>query len=407
MLTACGGTRTIVQESLQPNKVTHTPSATHSYRLVWVATLLFYAAYYALLIPMPLYLTGIGLPDWQVSVILGAFAIASLFGRPIAGVLTDTWGRRQMLFMGAGSLLIGATCVSLTTQPALLFIFRILQASGHVAFTTAAFALVADLAPIEQRLSALAIFGIAANLSMSLIPAATNAILGLITLKGAFWLAGALAAGSGLLAGFIKTKPLEHKRPYAWRMVFKVERELILPMLISWLFGAGYGAFLQFLPLLAERRSLGPVGLAYTTYGVSIILTRVASGSLFDFTNRNRIMAAGFISLATGLAGFAYAGSLATLLCGVVLVGVGSGILHPALIAVHVDALPTERGRAVSDFYLAFDLGLGIGAWIMAPALQWFGITGLYVVAAVLSALGFLLVPRIQPPPSLEELKSR
>ena len=34
----------------------------------------------------------------------------------------------------------------------------------------------------------------------------------------------------------------------------------------------------------------------------------------------------------------------------------------------------------------------------MAPALQWFGITGLYLTSAVLSALGAVLVPFIPEP---------
>ena len=340
--------------------LTAEPSASRSYRLVWLATLLFYAGYYSILIPLPLYLTRIGLPDWQVSVILGAFGIASLFGRPLAGVLTDTWGRRQMLFLGAASLLTGAVCVTLTGQPALLFILRILQALGHVAFTTAAFALVSDLVPVERRVSALAIFGIAANLSMSLVPALTNAILDIVTLNGAFWLAGALAVASALTASTIHPKPLECKHVYSWRTVFTFERELLLPMFVSWLLGAGYGAFLQFLPLLAERRHTGPAGLAYMTYGLSIIATRLVTGRLFLPGKSGRMMVAGFLALAAGLAEFAFAWSLPVLLSGVALVGVGTGILHPGLIAVHVDVLPSERGRAVSDFYLAFDLGL---AW--------------------------------------------
>ncbi|MBX3013007.1 MAG: hypothetical protein KF832_15935 [Caldilineaceae bacterium] len=36
------------------------------YQITWLATFLFFVAYYALIAPLPRYLTGLGLPDWLV-----------------------------------------------------------------------------------------------------------------------------------------------------------------------------------------------------------------------------------------------------------------------------------------------------------------------------------------------------
>ncbi len=105
------------------------PAATGDYAIAWVATLLFFGAFYALLVPLPLYLTRIGLPDWQVGVILGAFGVASLVSRPVAGVFTDAWDRERVMRRGAAALIAGATGVTLTTWPLLLVVMRILQAT--------------------------------------------------------------------------------------------------------------------------------------------------------------------------------------------------------------------------------------------------------------------------------------
>jgi hypothetical protein len=61
-------------------------------------------------------LQAVGLPDWQVGFILGAFGIASLVCRPLA-----------------------------------LFALRLLQAAGYAAFTTAATALVLVSSPVLYR----------------------------------------------------------------------------------------------------------------------------------------------------------------------------------------------------------------------------------------------------------------
>ncbi len=71
----------------------------------------------------------------------------------------------------------------------------------------------------------------------------------------------------------------------------------------------------------------------------------------------------------------------------------GGGILHPLLMAQHVEYMPVaQRGRAVATFYLGFDLGNGIGAWLLGVVLQLWGLTPLFALAALVSALGILLV---------------
>jgi len=165
------------------------------YKIAWVATFLFFVAYYALIVPLPRYLSGIGLPDWQVGLVLGATAIASLITRPISGVLTDRFGHRRMMLFGALWLTVGAIGVVMTTQIVILFGLRILQALGYVIFTTAGNALVGQLATPAERSQKIAYFGLAANFAMTMTPGAMDTILPWIGLLAAFWLAGGMLWG--------------------------------------------------------------------------------------------------------------------------------------------------------------------------------------------------------------------
>ncbi len=77
----------------------------------------------------------------------------------------------------------------------------------------------------------------------------------------------------------------------------------------------------------------------------------------------------------------------------------GSGILHPALIALHVElSQPSQRGRAAAAFYLAFDLGIGMGSWLLAPVLQGFGIAGLFTVAGAIALITLAPLMRLPRP---------
>ncbi|MFN8482711.1 MAG: MFS transporter [Anaerolineae bacterium] len=376
-------------------------SQERAYWTAWVATLAFFVGYYTLLVPVPLYLHQIGLPDWLIGVILGAFGVASLIGRPLAGTTADTYGRRKVILFGTFSLMVGAIGFSFTTSPALLFGLRLLQAGGYVAFTTASTALVTDLVPAARRASAVAIFGIAANVAMTMTPAIISALMPVISLTGALWLSGAFAALGGLLAfGVPDTRPAQPRRG-DWREVVHVEPSLRLPMLITCIFGLSWGAFLQFLPLLAERRDLGSAGLVYTVYGISIILSRLTVGRRLDTIDRSRVLVLSTLMMVAGLGLFAIATRQIELFAAAALVAYGSGIVHPALIAIHVErAAPEMRGHAIAIFYLGFDLGIGVGAWVLGLVLQGYGFVGLYGVAALAGLVVAAMLPRITARPT-------
>lgn len=375
-------------------------SQERAYWTAWVATLAFFVGYYTLLVPVPLYLHQIGLPDWVIGIILGAFGVASLIGRPLAGAMADAYGRRRVILFGTFSLMVGAVGFSFTTAPAALFGLRLLQAGGYVAFTTASTALVTDLVSEARRASAVAIFGIAANVAMTMTPAIISALMPVISLTGALWLSGAFAALGGLLAlGVPNTRPAKPSQ-VNWREVAHVEPSLRMPMLITCIFGLSWGAFLQFLPLLVERRDLGSAGLVYTVYGVSIILSRLTVGRRLDTIDRNRVLVLSTLMMVVGMGLFAVATMQIELFAAAALVAYGSGILHPALIAIHVErAAPDVRGHAIAVFYLGFDLGIGLGAWALGLVLQGYGFVGLYTVAALAGVVVMLMLPRITARP--------
>ena len=167
---------------------------------VFVANLLFFVGFYALLVPLPPYLVAAGLADWQVGLVLGAFGIAALAGRPVAGLAADRSGRRTVILGGVAAFIVGVVAILLNTDFWVLMGGRVLQALGYVAVTTAATARIADLAPPAQRGATLARFGIAANVAMTLTPATIGFLLPTIGLTGAFYAAIAAAAMCGLLA---------------------------------------------------------------------------------------------------------------------------------------------------------------------------------------------------------------
>jgi predicted MFS family arabinose efflux permease len=366
--------------------------APRAYWLAWVATVTFFVGFYALLVPLPRYLSAVGLEDWQIGFVLGAFGVASLVGRPIAGVASDRFGSRQVMLVGAVSLAVGALGVAATTSVIVLFFLRVLQALGYVAFTTAGTALVVSLVAPEERARSLAVFGAAANVAIALTPAVITALLQVAPVEAGLVASGVFALAGGLLAVLLPARAARVHHDAASRAEWAIPMRLWLPMLAAALLGAGFAAFFQFAPILAERRAVS-AGLLYTVYGASIIATRLVGGRLLDRFELGRVVMLAAALMAVGHALIASTSGLAPLLPAAVLIAASGGLFHPALIARHAALLPDAPGRASAAFYIAFDLGIGLGSWLLGIALQLSGLPGLYWTAALLAGLVLILAP--------------
>lgn len=372
--------RTLAAEAL-PLRQARAPRERSAYWLVWLATLTFFAGFYALLVPLPKYLSSVGLPDWQVGLVLGAFGIASLIGRPAAGLATDRFGSRPVLLAGSASLALGAAGVPATANLPIQMLLRLLQAIGYVAFTTAGTALVVSLIAPEARARKLAVFGAAANLAISLTPAAVAALLTWTALEAGFLTSTGFAVLGGALALCLPSQRTERaSHESRWTL----PRTVWLPMLATALLGAGFAAFFQFAPILAERRDV-PSGLLYTIYGVSIITTRLVGGRILDRFSVSGIVALAAVLMLVGHALVAATAAPGAVLTAPVLVAASGGLFHPTLIAHHAALLPDTPGRASAAFYIAFDLGIGLGSWLFGLMLQEAGLPGLYASAALLA----------------------
>jgi MFS family permease len=368
-----------------------------SYWIAWSATLLFFAGFYALLVPLPRYLAAIGLADWQIGLVLGTFGVAALAGRPLAGVAADRWGTRWLLLVGGCALMLGSLGFGLTASLPLLCALRLLQAMGYVAFTTAGTALVIALGPEHKRGRQLAVFGAAANVAITAVPSAVGALLSIAPLVSAFWLAGGLALLAGLLALRIDAPAQAAHRRARPAAPWRIARRLWLPMGATALFGASFAAFFQFAPILAERRGV-PAGLLYTIYGFGIITVRLVGGRWLDRAEIGQVLGLAALLIGAGLAINALATTLGWLSLAALLSATGSGLFHPALLAHHARLLPGMPGRASAVFYLGFDLGMGVGSWLLGIVLQVDGLSGLYASAAAIALAVLLLIPALARP---------
>ncbi len=159
--------------------------------------------------------------------------------------------------------------------------------------------------------------------------------------------------------------------------------------------GLAWGLF----PLLFATAglSLGQIGVLAALYPAVWGLGQLITGPISDRYGRKPLIVAGMLLQGAALAWIAAAGSFTTWATAAVLLGAGTAMVYPTLLAAIGDvAHPAWRARAVGVYRLWRDGGFAVGALLAGILADAYGIrTATTVVAALTAASGLLAAIRM------------
>jgi hypothetical protein len=153
------------------------------------------------------------------------------------------------------------------------------------------------------------------------------------------------------------------------------------------------------LPLLFVRGGLplAQVGLLTALYPAVWGLGQLLTDPLSDRLGRKPLITAGMLLQAVALAGTALADSFTLWAAGAILLGVGTTMVYPTLLAAFGDvAHPSWRATAVGVYRLWGDTGFAVGALLAGLVADLAGLeAAVWVVAAVTAASGLVVAVRM------------
>ncbi|WP_307816476.1 MFS transporter [Nocardioides limicola] len=160
-------------------------------------------------------------------------------------------------------------------------------------------------------------------------------------------------------------------------------------------FGLSWGLF----PLLFASSGLpvGQIGVLFALYPGMWGIGQLFTGALSDRWGRKHLITVGMFTQATALVVIATAGSFGLWAAGALLLGAGTAMVYPTLLAVIGDvAHPAWRGRAVGIYRVWRDLGYAVGALMGGVVADlWSLRTAVWVAAAVSVASALVVAVRM------------
>jgi MFS family permease len=163
--------------------------------------------------------------------------------------------------------------------------------------------------------------------------------------------------------------------------------------------GMAWGIFPLF--FVAAGMNLAEVGLLAALYPASWGVTQLLTGALSDKVGRKWLIVAGMWLQAAAIALTIVAGSYLGFAAGAVLLGLGTAMVYPTLLAAIGDvAHPAWRASAVGVYRFWRDLGYAAGALIAGSAADQFGLAGaMWLVAGLTLASGIAVAVRMEQRP--------
>jgi len=159
--------------------------------------------------------------------------------------------------------------------------------------------------------------------------------------------------------------------------------------------GMAWGLF----PLVfaAAGMDLAQVGLLAAIYPATWGLAQLVTGALSDRTGRKPLIVWGMWTQAAGIGVVTLAHTFAGFVVGAVLLGIGTAMVYPTLLAAIGDvAHPSWRASAVGVYRLWRDLGYAIGALLAGVTADAFGLNvAMWVIAALTFVSGIVSATRM------------
>lgn len=343
------------------------------------AGMLVYFTQVTVLFPvLPLYVNQ----RWQdapIGFVVGAMAIGLLFFRPPIGWLIDRWGRKPVLWLGLGILLVILPLYVWSPNPFWLMGVRVLHGISQAAFGTASQTMLVDLVSVERRTAMLGYLAMSNTIGFSLGP-----LLGSLAFRQGGFPETVLLMGILTLVGILLSLPLpwksaaappiaqhqEHRFPWKIILRYPVRDATLLFFTNSFL----HGAVVTFLPLFVPNAAV-----FYSLNALVAVLVRFALGRWGSRLSRRWIVSAGILCSGTALIGLSLAPN--GLIFWSIIYGLGFGSLFPVLAAVvSLSAPPEVRGRVYSVFLAGFDGGMTLGGAGVQPIVSILPLNHLFLI---------------------------
>lgn len=381
---------------------------TAAFMLDTVINWIIFLVYYILVVIITLVAKDqLGASMSEAGLATGIFIIGTLFARMWAGHCVEPFGYKRTLYLGLFIYLF--TSIAYLWLPNLwtLYAVRFLNGAGYGIASTATSTIVATIIPASQRGRGINYYGLSTSLAAAIGPFIGMLLMTLTSFTFIVWFCIGLVVFCLLGTVFLRFKQpvaklmkevedeelAEVKTEKKFKISDYLEPAVSSICIVGFFVAFAYSGVLAFLADYSRQLNLVTAAtFFFVVYAGIITLTRPLLGILFDRRGENPVLYPCFICLAIGLYLIAIAHVSWILLVSAIFVGLGYGTYMSNGQAVCIKLVPVERvGVATSTYFIALDLGLGVGPYVLGFLRPAFSFSDIFAITAVIALVCFFM----------------
>ena len=299
--------------------------------------------------------------------IITLFTISAAISRPFSGKLSDTIGRKKVIYLGIICSFIVMLIYPFSYSVLFFLILRFLHGFSAGFAPTGATALLTDLIPEKSRGHAMGIWGTFISLGIGV----GQTLGSWIYLSFGFtilFLIGALFSLIAFILVFWIKETLVNQQKFnfkllriSWKDVFEPN---VLPAAFVMLLSAMCSGMIFVLtPDLSSYLGIANKGFFFGIYVIATILIRLLTSSLSDRIGREKTLLIGCFILVISMLLVGTSNSIVSYIFAAIIFGIATGITSPTMFAWTADLSHEDRrGVGAGTMFIALEFGIMFGA---------------------------------------------
>ena len=331
----------------------------------------------------------------DIGLVFGLLAVGMLFARPVAGVMSDRYGRRPLMIVGSlivAVAQIGHMVAADTGHLWVLFVVRVFTGAGSSTMYLALATTATELPSPEHRDRVFAAFS-----TMVLVGFAIGQTSGeWVMQEWGFWSTYLMATGFALLTTLVAVT-LPETRPDHVVAASKM-REVFHPVaarvgLVNLMVFTAFMGFNAFIADYAEEFGMEQVRWLLLLYSGTTVAMRLMQGRAMALFPRRTLVSIAQSLVVAGVLILATAGGPGQLYLGAFVFALGLAWNVPLMILIAVDSADeADRSKVVATVTTFGDIASSAGTLALGFIAESFGYDGMYFVIGALVCAGLILV---------------
>jgi len=308
---------------------------------------------------LPKYADSMGASTFMVGLVGSSFAVTTLLMRPVSGAAIDSFNRKNLLILTEIFIALANISYRISDNVTLIIISRAIHGIGAGAFTPLALTIVSGCLPEEKMASGIGVFALGQAFSMALGPNIGLFLVGIFDYHFVFIGSACLAVLSIVLVLLLPNAKAREKKHFAIRADNVFDRGSLGATLVMMYIGFTHTCVNTYIVLYGLNRGVERVGLYFTAYAASLLISRPLSGSIADRFGYKTSMIPAFICSVASYIFIGLSDSLYLFIIAGIFSAFGQGSIQPSIISLSMRLAPPERsGVVVNTLYAGLDFGM-------------------------------------------------